>query len=196
MRVKSDALRSVAADRPFRRPAGAIPPGTLAGTPPSQDLVRRHDVRPAKTLSESAHNRLPSSGAAPGRTTRIAGPDVGPRPPARIQFPAPPTLISARIVAAANEAAGTGAVRSVRVLTVGAAPAPRTDRPASQAPAAPDVSGVSVKKRAMAAPSFQLSGSGALAGATLPNRLILTPPISLITPPGSTQSNWKVVLKL
>ncbi|MFE4424499.1 hypothetical protein [Streptomyces sp. NPDC056817] len=119
-------------------------------------------------MSEPAHNRLPSSGAAPGRITRIAGPDVGPRPPARIQFPAPPTLISARIVAAANEAAGTGAVRSVRVLAVGAAPAP----------------------------SFQLSGSGVLAGATLPNRLILTPPISLIPPSGSTQSNWKVVLKL
>ncbi|MFF4754935.1 hypothetical protein ACWD5R_42705 [Streptomyces sp. NPDC002514] len=53
-----------------------------------------------------------------------------------------------------------------------------------------------MKKRAMAAPSFQLSGSGVLAGATLPNRLILTAPISLIPPSGSTQSNWKVVLKL
>ncbi|MGW5679020.1 DciA family protein [Streptomyces sp. NPDC003860] len=44
-------------------------------------------------------------------------------------------LITARIVAAANEAAGTAAVRTVRVLAPGAAPAPRT-APAPETPAA------------------------------------------------------------
>ncbi|MEU7384146.1 MULTISPECIES: DciA family protein [unclassified Streptomyces] len=61
-------------------------------------------------------------------------------------------LISARIVAAANESARTDAVRSVRVLAVGAAP--RTDRPASQAPAASDVSKAPVKTREMTSPGF------------------------------------------
>ncbi|MFE2498834.1 DciA family protein [Streptomyces scopuliridis] len=61
-------------------------------------------------------------------------------------------LITARIVATANSAAGTDAVRTVRVLPVGAAPAPRTtpqDTAASQdAPQAP------VKTREMASPGF------------------------------------------
>ncbi|WP_063761472.1 DciA family protein, partial [Streptomyces exfoliatus] len=48
-------------------------------------------------------------------------------------------LISSRIVTAANELAGTGAVRAVRavrVLAVGTAPEPRTERPVPQAPSA------------------------------------------------------------
>ncbi|MGC4918605.1 DciA family protein [Streptomyces albogriseolus] len=61
-------------------------------------------------------------------------------------------LISARIVAAANESAGTDAVRSVRVLAVGAAPDPR---PAAQTQAtAPDAPPAPVKTREMASPGF------------------------------------------
>ncbi|MFD7498320.1 DciA family protein [Streptomyces sp. NPDC059832] len=64
-------------------------------------------------------------------------------------------LISARIVAAANESASTGAVRSVRVLAVGAAPAPRTAPPVPASPAAPDVPETPVKTREMASPGFR-----------------------------------------
>ncbi|MEV6425650.1 hypothetical protein [Streptomyces sp. NPDC051662] len=46
-------------------------------------------------------------------------------------------LISARIVAAANTSASTDAVRSIRVLAVGPAPAPRTEQPFSVTPAVP-----------------------------------------------------------
>ncbi|CAL9671814.1 DciA family protein [Streptomyces sp. enrichment culture] len=61
-------------------------------------------------------------------------------------------LITARIVATANKAAGTDAVRTVRVLPPGAAPAPRT---ASEAPAAaPDASQAPVKTREMGSPGF------------------------------------------
>ncbi|WP_030990057.1 DciA family protein [Streptomyces sp. NRRL WC-3744] len=59
-------------------------------------------------------------------------------------------LITARIVAAANEAAGTDAVRTVRVLPPGAVPGPRT-APAV-APAAPQTP---VKTREMGSPGFQ-----------------------------------------
>lgn len=61
-------------------------------------------------------------------------------------------LISARIVAAANEAVRTDAVRSIRVLAVGAAPAPRTspEMPAT----APDTPPAPVKTREMASPGF------------------------------------------
>ncbi|MEV5887424.1 DciA family protein [Streptomyces sp. NPDC052020] len=60
-------------------------------------------------------------------------------------------LISARVIAAANESAGTGAVRSVRVLAVGAAPDPR---PAAQTPTtAPDAPPAPVKTRERA-PGF------------------------------------------
>lgn len=61
-------------------------------------------------------------------------------------------LIAARIVAAANDSVGADAVRGIRVLAVGAAPAP--DRSVSQAPAAPDVSATPVKTREMASPGF------------------------------------------
>lgn len=61
-------------------------------------------------------------------------------------------LVSARIVAAANESASADAVRSVRVLAVGAAPAPRH---VAQAPdAAPDAPPAPVKTREMASPGF------------------------------------------
>ncbi|MFF3733361.1 DciA family protein [Streptomyces sp. NPDC002476] len=61
-------------------------------------------------------------------------------------------LISARIVAAANDAVGTQAVRSVRVLVVGAtAPAPRELATAPKAAAAPDAP---VKTRDMASSGF------------------------------------------
>ncbi|MEU2608852.1 DciA family protein [Streptomyces albus] len=61
-------------------------------------------------------------------------------------------LITGRIVAAANESAGTDAVRSVRVLPPGAAPAPR---PASRTPVtAPDAPPVPVKTWEMASPGF------------------------------------------
>ncbi|MGA4966973.1 DciA family protein [Streptomyces pseudogriseolus] len=60
-------------------------------------------------------------------------------------------LISARIVAAANEAVRTDAVRSIRVLAVGAAPAPRTPpEPAT----APDIPPAPVKTREIASPGF------------------------------------------
>ncbi|WP_327169927.1 DciA family protein [Streptomyces subrutilus] len=64
-------------------------------------------------------------------------------------------LISSRIVTAANDAAGSGAVRSVRVLTVGATPAPRTALPAPTASAAPNLSETPVKTREMASPGFR-----------------------------------------
>ncbi|MFI1360918.1 DciA family protein [Streptomyces sp. NPDC020898] len=59
-------------------------------------------------------------------------------------------LISAQIIATANQTVGTRAVRGVRVLAVGAAPAPRVTEPipaaATQAP---------VKTRDMASPGYQ-----------------------------------------
>ncbi|MEU5756732.1 DciA family protein [Streptomyces sp. NPDC047829] len=66
-------------------------------------------------------------------------------------------LISARIVAAANESAGIGAVRGVRALAVGAAPAPRTVAPTPTASAAPGTPEMPVKKREMASPGFRLA---------------------------------------
>ncbi|MEV8038552.1 DciA family protein [Streptomyces sp. NPDC086182] len=60
-------------------------------------------------------------------------------------------LISARIVAAANQAAGTDAVRTVRVLPTGAAPEPHTTQPA---PAASTVTGAPVKTRESASTGF------------------------------------------
>ncbi|MFE0886995.1 DciA family protein [Streptomyces rochei] len=61
-------------------------------------------------------------------------------------------LITARIVAAANESAGTEAVRTVRVLPPGTAPAPRT---APEAPAAaPDAPQAPVKTREMGSAGF------------------------------------------
>ncbi|MGW1171999.1 DciA family protein [Streptomyces sp. NPDC002550] len=59
-------------------------------------------------------------------------------------------LISARIVATVNQAAGTDAVRTVRVLPVGAAPGPRTTQSAPAA--APEVP---VKTREMASEGFR-----------------------------------------
>lgn len=61
-------------------------------------------------------------------------------------------LITARLVAAANEAAGTQAVRTVRVLPPGTTPAPRTT-PKSPA-ATPNVSQAPVKKREMGSAGF------------------------------------------
>ncbi|MEV5921948.1 DciA family protein [Streptomyces pseudogriseolus] len=61
-------------------------------------------------------------------------------------------LITARIVATANSTVGTDAVRTVRVLPPGTAPAPRT---ASEAPAAaPDASQAPVKTREMGSAGF------------------------------------------
>ncbi|QKW66104.1 DUF721 domain-containing protein (plasmid) [Streptomyces sp. NA03103] len=61
-------------------------------------------------------------------------------------------LITTRIVATANSTVGTDAVRTVRVLPPGAAPAPRT---ASEVPAAaPDGVQAPVKTREMASPGF------------------------------------------
>lgn len=62
-------------------------------------------------------------------------------------------LISSRIVAAANDAVGTQAVRTVRVLAVGAtAPAPREPAAAPKTAAAPEVA---VKTRQDASPGFR-----------------------------------------
>ncbi|WDM16457.1 DUF721 domain-containing protein [Streptomyces lavenduligriseus] len=58
-------------------------------------------------------------------------------------------LITTRIVAAANEAAGTDAVRTVRVLPPGSAPAPRTS-PATT----PDAPQAPVKTREMAGAGY------------------------------------------
>ncbi|WP_217200854.1 DciA family protein [Streptomyces buecherae] len=61
-------------------------------------------------------------------------------------------LITARIVATANRTVGTDAVRTVRVLPPGAAPASRS---ASEAPAAtPDASQAPVKTREMGSAGF------------------------------------------
>lgn len=60
-------------------------------------------------------------------------------------------LITARIVATANSTVGTDAVRTVRVLSPGAAPAPRT---ASEAPAPMDASQAPVKTREMGSAGF------------------------------------------
>ncbi|MGC5400767.1 DciA family protein [Streptomyces sp. DT20] len=62
-------------------------------------------------------------------------------------------LISSRIVTAANDAVGTQAVRTVRVLVVGAtAPAPREPAAAPKPAAAPEVA---VKTRQEASPGFR-----------------------------------------
>ncbi|MBT2544985.1 DUF721 domain-containing protein [Streptomyces sp. ISL-44] len=63
-------------------------------------------------------------------------------------------LISARIVAAANEWSGNDAVRTVQVLAVGAASAPRPARPAPEAPAALCAPQAPVKTREMASPGY------------------------------------------
>ncbi|MFE9769501.1 DciA family protein [Streptomyces sp. NPDC005808] len=47
-------------------------------------------------------------------------------------------LISTRIVATVNSSVGTDAVRTIRVLAVGSAPAPRTTQPAPATPATPE----------------------------------------------------------
>lgn len=61
-------------------------------------------------------------------------------------------LITARIVATANSTVGTDAVRTVRVLSSGGAPVPRT---ASEAPAAaPDALQAPVKTREMGSAGF------------------------------------------
>lgn len=66
-------------------------------------------------------------------------------------------LISARIVAAANESAGTDAVRSVRVLAVGATPAPRpapqTQTTAPDIPPAPVTTAMASTDQAVTPPS-------------------------------------------
>ncbi|MFD3484951.1 DciA family protein [Streptomyces sp. NPDC058665] len=62
-------------------------------------------------------------------------------------------LIGARIVIAANETTGASAVRSVRVLPVGAAPAPAA-KPAPEAPTAPGDPQAPVKTRETASPGF------------------------------------------
>ncbi|MBL3668377.1 DUF721 domain-containing protein [Streptomyces sp. M2CJ-2] len=61
-------------------------------------------------------------------------------------------LITARIVATANSTVGADAVRTVRVLPPGAAPAPRTARKVLAA--APDAPSAPVKTREMASPGF------------------------------------------
>ncbi|MBV7249238.1 DciA family protein [Streptomyces sp. MW-W600-10] len=63
-------------------------------------------------------------------------------------------LISARIIAAANETVHTDAVRTVRVLAVGAAPAPRAAAAQTSA-APPDAPPAPVKTREMASPGFR-----------------------------------------
>ncbi|WP_411152627.1 DciA family protein [Streptomyces sp. A30] len=60
-------------------------------------------------------------------------------------------LITARIVATANSTVGTDAVRTVRVLPVGAAPAPRTTEPAPAAAAGPEAP---VKTRELASEGY------------------------------------------
>ncbi len=64
-------------------------------------------------------------------------------------------LTSARIVTAANESAGTGAVRSVRVLAVGTDATPRTAPPMPTSPAAPNAPETPVKTRETASPGFR-----------------------------------------
>ncbi|WP_333732562.1 DciA family protein [Streptomyces sp. IBSBF 3010] len=64
-------------------------------------------------------------------------------------------LISARIVTAANESAGTGAVRSIRVLAPGAAPATRPAQPMPTSPTAPAPPDAPVKTRETASPGFR-----------------------------------------
>lgn len=61
-------------------------------------------------------------------------------------------LISARIVATVNSAVGTDAVRSIRVLPAGAAPAPRT---AQSAPAAAAMPEAPVKTRETASAGYK-----------------------------------------
>nr|WP_024126126.1 DciA family protein [Streptomyces sp. FR1]AHE38744.1 Putative Tra3-like protein [Streptomyces sp. FR1] len=61
-------------------------------------------------------------------------------------------LISARIVAAANSAVGTDAVHTVRVLSVGAAPAPCTTEPSPASAAGPEAP---VKTRELASEGYR-----------------------------------------
>ncbi|MFF5480988.1 transposase [Streptomyces sp. NPDC012935] len=61
-------------------------------------------------------------------------------------------LISARIVEAVNSAVGTDVVRTIRVLAVGAAPAPRT---MGSAPAAAVLPEARVKTRETASPGYK-----------------------------------------
>ncbi|MFD7667800.1 DUF721 domain-containing protein [Streptomyces sp. NPDC059788] len=78
-------------------------------------------------------------------------------------------LITARIIATANSLAGTDAVRTVRILPPGAAPAPRT---APEAPAAaPTAAQAPVKTREMGSPGFHQALSGHLEAAPLHRRV-------------------------
>ncbi|MFM9681704.1 DciA family protein [Streptomyces brasiliscabiei] len=61
-------------------------------------------------------------------------------------------LITARIITAANQEVGTDAVRAVRVLAVGAAPAPHVAEPSPQTAAEPQAP---VKTRDTASPGYQ-----------------------------------------
>ncbi|GAA3381212.1 hypothetical protein GCM10020367_71600 [Streptomyces sannanensis] len=76
-------------------------------------------------------------------------------------------LISSRIVATVNSAVGTGAVRTVRVLPVGAAPAPRTPQPV---PAAAAMPGAPVKTRETASSGYK-EALAVHRAVTLPSRI-------------------------
>ncbi|MGW7405930.1 DciA family protein [Streptomyces sp. NPDC054833] len=76
-------------------------------------------------------------------------------------------LISTRIIAAANQEAATDAVRTIRVLAVGAAPAPRAAEPAPQTAAAPRAP---AKTRDAASPGYQQALAAQLAVA--PDRCV------------------------
>ncbi|WP_031045523.1 DciA family protein [Streptomyces sp. NRRL F-5650] len=72
-------------------------------------------------------------------------------------------LITARIIAAANQEVGTDAVRAVRVLAVGAAHTPRAAEPAPQSAAEPQAP---VKTRNTASPGYQQALAAHLAVVT------------------------------
>ncbi|WP_225986971.1 DciA family protein [Streptomyces spectabilis] len=103
--------------------------------------------RPARHIAAAIAPQLPDHVQAVALHPEAGQLDLRPDSPA---FATWLRLISARIVAAANEAVRTYAVRTVRVLAVGAAPASRV--PAQTPVAGPKVPQTPMKTRAMASP--------------------------------------------
>ncbi|WP_434600187.1 DciA family protein [Streptomyces sp. A5-4] len=127
-------LQSLMADRAWELPAAG---GTVL------DLWR--------DIAAAVAPQLPDHVQAVAFHTETGQLDLRPDSPA---YATQLRLISSRIIAAANESVGTGAVRTVRVLAAGAAPAPRSAPSAPVTPAAPGVPEAPVKTREMASPGF------------------------------------------
>jgi hypothetical protein len=111
-------LQGLMADRAWELPAAG---GTVLGRWP--DIAA--DISP----------QLPSHVTAVAYNPATRQLDLRPDSPA---YATQLRLITARIIATANDTVGTDAVHTIRVLPAGAAPAPRTAQPAPETAAAPE----------------------------------------------------------